>query len=106
MEKMAETNPTAPVHDKVKTTLQAGNRVWVLGWVDFLREGELPGELPPAPHSPYGWNEPVYSTVWWRQIAYLLQHHAIKGEMVEIGYQGQVNRFENVPLLVFQGWRP
>ena len=105
-EKMMETKPLAPVHDKIQKTLQAGNRVWVVGWIYFLRDGELPGELPPAPHSRYGWSEGAYYTGWWRQTAYLIQHHVNKAELVSINNPGRISRFEKMSLLVVQGWHP
>jgi hypothetical protein len=102
--KMMETNPLASVHAKILKTLQSGNRVWVLGRVRFLQNGELPGEIPPAPSS--GWNEGIYSNIWWRQTAYLLQLHANKIEVPSIDDQGPISGYERGQLWVLQGWRP
>lgn len=105
-EKMTETEPLVIVHDQIQKTLQAGNRVWVIGGgIYFLKDGESPGELPPAPHSPYGWSEGAYSDVWWRQTAYLIQQHATNAGAISIDYKGPISPYENAQLFVFQGWR-
>jgi hypothetical protein len=106
MKKMMETDPLTPVHKKVQQTLQAGNRVWLLGSIYFLGNDESPGYLPPAPHSPYGWDEGLYTHVWLRQTAYLLQHHANNAESIYISSQERINRYENLQLVAVQGWRP
>ncbi len=104
-DKMAEANPIAEIHKRIAATLAGGHRVWILGWISFLKEGEQPGDLAPAPNSPYGWNEGAYTTVRWRQTAYLIQTHVIKLDLVPLPDPGPVNRFESVPLLVASGWR-
>ncbi len=104
--KMMETEPIKDVLQKMVRTLQNGHRVWFVGEVDFLSAGEMPGMLPPAPHSPYGWSGAVYQRVWSDTAAFTLQTHGQTFKAIEIPVVDPVNKFENVPLMVVQGWRP
>ena len=47
-------DPIAPVIDRITSTLQSGNRVWLVGSFPFSQE-PLP-ELHPAPNNPWGWS--------------------------------------------------
>jgi hypothetical protein len=104
--KMTQNEPIKPVLQKMTKTLQNGHRVWLVGGLNLLSAGEMPGMLPPAPHSPYGWSEEAYQIVWSDTAAFTLQTHGQTFKEIEIPVVDPVNKFENVPLLVVQGWRP
>jgi hypothetical protein len=58
---------------RIRQTLRDGGRVFILGQMEFLREGERPVELPPAPNSVYGWYEGAYDWAWKQQLSFELQ---------------------------------
>jgi hypothetical protein len=96
--KMMENEPIKPVLQKITKTLQNGHRVWVVGGLNFLRPGEAPTVLPPAPNSPYGWSEGMYMITWSQKAAFVLQTYGRTFEEISIPGVDQVNEFENVPL--------
>ena len=51
--KMQTKDPIAPVIDRITSTLQSGNRVWLVGNIPFSQE-PIP-EIRPAPNNPWGW---------------------------------------------------
>jgi hypothetical protein len=104
IERMKQTKPIQSVLDRIGQTLQAGHRVWLVGGLDFLPPGQQPGDLPPAPNSPYGWSEGAYSQLWSRQTAYFIQTHALKLRHVPLPTNGPVWPYEDMQLLVIEGW--
>ena len=104
-DKMMENEPIKPVLQKITQTLQNGHRVWIVGGLNFLRPGEIPYVLPPAPHSPYGWSEIAYETNWSDMAAYTLQTYGQTLEIISIPVDDPVSKFENLPLMVVQNGR-
>ena len=104
--KMMEKEPIKLVLQKITKTLQNGHRVWLVGGLYFLRPGESPFQLPPAPNSPYGWSEKAYQIAWSQQAASALQTYGKTIETITILMDNPVNIFENIPLLVVNDWRP
>lgn len=104
--KTAEVEPITPLLSQMANTLKHGHRVWLVGYLDFLREGETPGSLPPAPNSPYGWSQAAYTTVWSRQAAFILQSHAQTVRQVPVPVNTPLNPFETAFLVETEGWRP
>jgi hypothetical protein len=104
--KMMQTDPIRPILQNMTKTLQNGHRVWLVGGLNFLRQGEAPRILPPAPNSPYGWSEGMYQTAWSEEAAFTLQTHGQALEQIRIPIGTPVNKYEDVSLLVVQGWRP
>jgi hypothetical protein len=103
--RMTEREPIKPVLDRITRTLQSGRRIWLIGGLPFLRRGETPEVLPPAPHGPAGWSEGAYTWAWLRQTAFLIQSRAVRLEEIPDSVGGPVNPFENLPLYVIDGWR-
>jgi hypothetical protein len=103
--KMMEKEPIKPVLQKMTKTLQTGHRVWLVGGLNFLRPGEIPGVLPPAPNSPDGWSEGAYQSAWSDMAAFTLQTYGHTLEKISIPVLDPVSEFENLPLLVVQGRR-
>lgn len=104
-EKMLEPESIGPVLEKIANTLRAGQRVWLVGQLEFLSPGEEPGYLAPPPQGWLGWNETPYLTLWSRQVAFLIQRRAERISQVAVPAGGPVSHYENLPLLVAEGWR-
>ena len=102
--KMQTKDPIAPVIDQITSTLQSGNRVWLVGEIPFDEE-PLP-EIRPAPNNPWDWREPVYSFYWGVQVTQYLSAHCRRSAVVIAPSTNCVNPFENLPVLVVTGWKP
>jgi hypothetical protein len=103
--KMESSNPIDDILHNVVETLQSGNRVWVVGNI-YLPESEAAvPSLPPAPDSPWGWLEWPYVEAWSLQVNYFLLTHGMRSQFVRIPVDDPVNDFENLQLMVVQGWR-
>ena len=103
--RMMSAEPLAPLHRAIQDALQSGHRVWLVGSVHFPPAGHLPPVLPPAPGLSTGWSDGPYAIGWALQTGYFLQTHAERFAVVRIPVDRPVNRFENVELLVVEGWR-
>ena len=99
---LAVKDPIAPVIDRITSTLQSGNRVWLVGNIPF-DQGLLP-EIHPAPHNPWGWREPPYSFYWGVQVTQYLSAHCRCSAVGIAPSTNWVNPFENLPVLVVTGW--
>ncbi len=102
---MVQPDPTDSVERQIADTLKSGHRVWLAGGLPMPKQGKPAIKLPPAPNSPVGWNHDAYSYVWATQAAELLLTRAEKVSRVELPLEDPVNKFENLPLWVVQGWR-
>jgi hypothetical protein len=102
--KIQTKDPIAPVIDRITSTLQSGNRVWLVGNIPFDQE-PLP-EIRPAPHNPWGWREPPYSFYWGVQVTQYLSAHCRRSAVVIAPSTNCVNPFENLPVFVVTGWKP
>jgi hypothetical protein len=101
--KMQTKDPIAPVIARITSTLQSGNRVWLVGNIPF-DQGLLP-EIHPAPHNPWGWREPPYSFYWGVQVTQYLSAHCRRSAVGIAPSTNWVNPFENLPVLVVTGWK-
>ena len=100
---MQTKDPIAPVIDRITSTLQSGNRVWLVGNIPFTQE-PLP-EIRPAPNNPWGWYDVPYSDYWGIQVTQFLSAHCPRGAMVMAPSTNCVNPFENLPVVVVAGWK-
>ncbi len=105
-QEMASESPLEPLLAGMQRSLSSGKRVWVIGGLIYPADGQTVSALPPAPHGPAGWNSADYLYVWTLQVGQFLKMHALWGEQVDLPVDGAVSRFENEPLLLFEGWRP
>lgn len=103
--KMESSNPIDDILHNVVETLQSGNRVWVVGNIYFPESEAAVPSLPPAPDSPWGWLEWPYVEAWSLQVNYFLLTHGQRSQFVRIPVDDPVNEFENLQLMVVQGWR-
>ncbi len=102
--KMQTTDPIKPVIDRITSTLQSGNRVWVVGNVPFTQK-PLP-EIRAAPNNPWGWSEGPYSVHWGVQLTQFLSAHSGHAAVVMAPSTTCVNPFENLRLVAVDGWKP
>jgi len=103
--KMESSNPIDDILRNVVKTLQSGNRVWVVGEIYFPKNEAAVPSLPPAPNSPWGWLVSPYIEAWSLQVNFFLLTHGLHSQFVTIPVDDPVNEYENLQLLVVQGWR-
>ena len=107
-EKMAENEPIRPLWEKMAKTLSAGHRIWFVGGLVPMRSDENPGQIPPLPENPPDpqdrWRQEPYLTTWTRQVTWIMLNHTNLNR-VEVPCPEPVLPFENVPLVVADGWR-
>jgi hypothetical protein len=102
--KMETKDPIAPVIDRITSTLQSGNRVWLIGNIPFTQE-PVP-EILPAPNNPWGWFNVPYSYYWGIQVTQFLSAHSQSAAEVIAPSTNCVNTVENLPVVVVTGWKP
>ena len=100
-----ETGFEEDVLEKVHQTLAAGNRVWFVGGIKLPPEGRAPRSLPPAPNAYAGWDNVAYSDSWMEQLGVFVRNHSEHGQTVTLPSTGAVNSFEDVPLVMVDGWQ-
>jgi hypothetical protein len=104
---MATSDALRPVRDAITTALSSGHRVFVVGGLTIPAEGEHPQPLPPAPTPHLGWRSGEYLNAWMLELGYVLRSHALDGRALAVEESPKpTNPLENLPLLVFQGYRP
>jgi hypothetical protein len=107
-DQIQNTNAIQPVLERIVTTLQHGQRVWVLagmGWMDIPEPGTVaPPSLPPAPLENSGWSEAPYTMVWDSQVGHLLGDRAIQFARVKNPTEG-MQIIENTELFMAAGWK-
>ncbi|HET9856959.1 MAG TPA: hypothetical protein VFP99_03920 [Chthoniobacterales bacterium] len=104
-EKMLSDHPIDDVLEKIDRTLAAGNRVWIVGGIRLLPEGRGPRTLPPAPNANVGWDNVAYSDAWFEQLGAFVREHSQRGQNIPLPSHGRANPFEDVPLIVVDGWQ-
>jgi hypothetical protein len=102
--KMQTKDPIAPVIDRITSTLQSGNRVWLVGNFTFTQE-PLP-EILPAPNNPWGWYDGPYSFHWSVQVTQFLSAHCQRSAVAIAPSTNCVNPFENLTVFLMTGWKP
>src|SRR5262249_25550755 len=107
MAKMQTKDPIAPVIDQITSTLQSGNRVWLVGNMPSTQE-PLP-EILPAPNNPWGWYDGPYSFHWGAQVAQFLSAHGRRSAVLidpSTTPTNCINPLENLPVVAVTGWKP
>ena len=103
--RMMEPEPLRDVLGAVERTLRGGHRVWVVGELEIPPPGTPVPILPPAPAASSGWSEQPYDRSWSLQLGAFLRDHAAAGGQVPVHWDGPINGFERLSLLVLSGWR-
>jgi hypothetical protein len=104
-EKMLSELPIDDVLEKIRQTLATGNRVWIVGGIKLPPEGRAPRSLPPAPNANAGWDNVAYSDAWLEQLGAFVREHSEHGRNVSLPIEQKINPFEDVPLVVVDGWQ-
>jgi hypothetical protein len=99
--KMQTKDPIAPVIDRITSTLQSGNRVWLVGDVPFTQK-PLP-EILGAPNNRWGWFDEPYSFYWGVQVTQFLSAHCRRAAVAPS--TNCVNPLENLPVAAMAGWK-
>jgi hypothetical protein len=103
--KLQTKDPIAPLIDRITSTLQSGNRLWLVGDMPWSEE-PLP-EIRPKPNSPWVWFGVPYSSYWGLQVTQFLSAHCQRSALVIAPSTNYcVNPFENVPVFLVTGWKP
>jgi hypothetical protein len=104
-DKMLSEHPIDDVLEKIQQTLATGNRVWIVGGIKLPPDGRPPRSLPPAPNANAGWDNVAYSDAWLEQLGVFVREHSQRGEHIPLPSTTPINPFEDVPLLVVDGWQ-
>jgi len=104
-EKMLSEHPIDDVMEKIQQTLASGSRVWIVGGIKLPPEGRPPKSWPPAPDGNAGWDNVAYSDAWLEQMSVFVREHSAHGQTVSLPWIGPVNPFEDVQLMVIDGWQ-
>lgn len=104
-DKMLSEHPIDDVLDKIQQKLAGGNRVWIVGGIKLPPEGQAPRSLPPAPNAKAGWDNVAYSDAWMEQLSTFVRQHSGRGQNFQVSAAQPVNPFEDVPLLLVDGWQ-
>jgi hypothetical protein len=105
-EAMQARDPVGPVLEAVTTALRSGRRVYVVGVLTIPEEGERLRSLPPATTPELLAASGSYIVDWMRALGYHLRLHATAVRVVSLEERGPVSAFEDLPVFVFEGWRP
>lgn len=108
LEHMTVADRTAPLRtplELARASLQRGDRVWLVGEFPLPVQGAKPPVLRPAPSEPSGWHDGPYIESWSMQVAYRLRSDAQRSRLVAPGLPGPVSKYENLPLVLLEGWR-
>jgi hypothetical protein len=64
----------------------------------------IPPEIKPAPNAQTGWNHAAYSALYGVQIGYYIQTHGKTAQVIQVGSDLPIDRFEPVTLLKVSGF--
>ncbi len=101
-----QTAPVAPLLKSMKTALESGHRVWMVGSLTFPESGKKANVLPPAPRSSAGWSEEAYTVSWSQQIGSFLENNIGGFEIVKLYTDLTVSSLEAPPLVQITGANP
>lgn len=108
LRQMMTVDPLHPVLTRLEEVLRSGHRVFLAGSLPVPDAGSVLPNLPPAYRDADGsWHGGAYDRVWQLQAGQLLGLHAARvGHIaVPVPEKARVQEFENLDLLVAEGWR-
>src|SRR6266542_2567190 len=107
---MNQPEAMAPVLHAIIDALTTGHHVWLVGSIPIVRWEDAPPRptpLPPRPSEmPTRWWMGSYLSWWNQQVTTLLLDHAMQEKAEAIAASGPVNRFEDVSVVRFTGYKP
>lgn len=103
---MESENPIGPLLQEVGRTLRSGHALWVAGLFQFPPPGPPQPVYPPY-HGGMNMADSTYFSSWMFQISRIVQARATSGGQVRIPVPGgaTIHPAEDIPLLVFRGWK-
>lgn len=108
LRQMMAVDPLHPVLTRLEEVLQSGHRVFIAGTLPVPPAGSAAPNLPPAYRDADGsWHGGAYDRVWQLQAGQLMGFHAVHVGHIAVPVPGKahVQGFENLDLLVAEGWR-
>ena len=93
------------VCDKMEATLKSGKRLWLVTGPIGSTDTGSPPRLLPAPTGPSGWYFIYYGVGWSKLAGGFIGSHAQNLHGVELAADGPVSPYEDLKLLVVEGWR-
>ncbi|HYN81582.1 MAG TPA: hypothetical protein VES88_08780 [Gemmatimonadaceae bacterium] len=102
-----QTMPVRPATDQAAVVLQGGHRVFIVGGLIFSRPNRPRSPPRPAPRpGDHPWPEAEYSTEWSLMLGDFLREHSSTLVKVPVEVPTPVSPYEDLELLVAEGWRP
>jgi len=87
---------------KIRTTLQAGGRIWWVGPLPKLAPGQAPLILTAAPDPVYGWTERYYNESWWQLAIAEARTVGYQVRQIEVPKPPLVHPPEDPPLFLLE----
>jgi hypothetical protein len=100
-----QSSPVTSVIGNVAAALSTGHRVFLVGNIELPQSGPPP-LLPPAPLPDRRWPSDRYADQWSRLATYYVQQHAEGISQLAIETRAPKSKYENLSVLVAEGWRP
>ncbi|MBV8200592.1 MAG: hypothetical protein JOZ15_08205 [Acidobacteria bacterium] len=104
-ERLAAPRPIDDVLAGARRALAGGHRVWLVGELRIPPAGRPPPVVPPAPATPWGWDDLPYGISWELQLGALLRDHAASLRPVPVPSADPISPLETMRLAVAAGWR-
>jgi hypothetical protein len=101
---IARPDPVPALVSRAENVLRRGHKVFLVGGLGSPPT-EQPEPLPPAPQSEFGWHMEPYVQRWTSELAYWIEHHAIRGTNLSARPLESVSPAEQVGLFEVSGWR-
>jgi hypothetical protein len=102
---MRQPKPIQSVLDRIDQTLKSGHDVYIVGFALTNHGATQPPDLSPAPAGSSGWSLWPYVRRWTTQIAYAVQTHAARGQVISVPCAQPVSVAEDVHAIVVSGWK-
>ena len=101
------TSPMMPLFEQIRSTLQAGGRVWMAGSVFPVPLDKPPPTIPQGTVFTDRWQLGPYLYVWGAQTFHYLGSHAVSGKIAELPADLPCSPLEQVKtIILWEGWRP
>jgi hypothetical protein len=98
--------PIRPLETEIASVLRTGHRVFVVGNLPSVPLGKPPLIVPNVPLQDSRWRPALYEYAWGLEVAYFIQKHSTRRDVLDVRPKLKVSSYENVPLVVIAGWKP
>jgi hypothetical protein len=90
------------IFERIKTTLDEGKHVWIVGDITFPSTGTTTPILKPAPQEKSRWHQTPYYQQWSLQVGSVIHEDSGKEGFVNFQIRQRINSFENLPLFLIE----